>query len=64
MSRRSSMTKIREILRLLALQQLSHRQIAKSVRCSHNTVINIEQRAKEANIPCPLPSSLLFQMIN
>ena len=58
MSRRSRMSKIREIIRLQAIEKLTLRQIARSVHCSHNTVKLILQRAQEAHIVWPIPEDV------
>jgi transposase len=52
------MSKIREIIRLQAIEKLTLRQIARSVRCSHNTVKLILQRAQEAHIVWPIPEDV------
>ena len=48
MSRRSKMSKIKEILRLSMIDGLSSNAIRKSVGCSHNTVRDIMTQAKVA----------------
>jgi len=50
MSRRSKMSKIKEILRLSMIEGLSSNAIGKSVGCSHNTVSDIIRRAQEAGL--------------
>jgi transposase len=48
------MTNYREILRLTS-RGFSSRDIAKAVSCSKTTVLSIIKRAKEAEIPIPVP---------
>lgn len=49
---------IREILRLSLTTDLSDRQIARSVRCSHTTVAQYASRAREAGLAWPLPENI------
>lgn len=58
MSRRSKMSKIKEILRLSEIKGLSSNAIGKSVGCSHNTVRDIIRRAKEAKLTWQVSESL------
>lgn len=50
MSRRSKMSKIKEILRLNEIEGLSKNAIGESVGCSHNTVRDIIRRAKSVGL--------------
>ena len=49
-ARRISMRKIREVLRLLWVCRLGHRQVSRSTGVSKTTVGNIERRAKKAGL--------------
>lgn len=49
---------IKEILRLCLTTDLSDRQIARSVRCSHTTVAQYASRAREAGLAWPLPENI------
>jgi len=53
-----SMRKAREILRLKHEGGLGVRQIARSLRISHGTVVNYLQRAEAAGVVWPLPGDL------
>lgn len=58
MSRRSKMSKIKEILRLNEIDGLSKNAIGKSAGCSHNTVRDIIRRAQDAGLTWPEAKSL------
>ena len=53
-----TMRKIREILRLRFEAGLSARQVAKSCNVSHSTVIQYENRAREAGLSWPLAQEM------
>jgi len=52
------MRKTREILRLRHEVGLGVREVARSLRTSHGTVVNYLKRAQEAGISWPLPDSV------
>jgi transposase len=52
------MRKAREILRLRLGLQLSSRKVAQSCKVAQSTVIEYEQRAKEAGLSWPLPDDM------
>ena len=52
------MRRIREMLRLRSLGQLSHRQIAKAIRIARSTVATTIARAEAAGLSWPLPDDL------
>jgi hypothetical protein len=58
MSRRSKMSKIKEIIRLSKIECLSSNAIGKSVGCSHNTVRDIIRRAQKAGLTYQVSESL------
>lgn len=58
MSRRSKMSKIKEILRLSKIECLSSNAIGKSVGCSHNTVRDIIRRAQKTGLTYQVSESL------
>ena len=68
---RTSMRKIREILRLKWSAQLSNRAIAKSCAIARSTVAECLERATDAGLSWPLPdrniygvASTLFTLCN
>lgn len=58
MSRRSKMSKIKEILRLSEIEGLSNNAIGKSVGCSHNTVRELVRRAQDVGLTWPVADNL------
>lgn len=52
------MTKYREIIRLLSLDDLSERDIARSCNVSRNTVMRVRKRIEETGISWPLASDV------
>lgn len=57
-AKRLSMRKIKEVLRLKWLNQLSDRKIAQSCNISRPAVVNYIERAKQAGLSWPLPDTL------
>ena len=53
-----SMRKAREILRLRLGKGLSSRQVAKSCKVSSSTVLEYEQRAREAGLTWPIAEDM------
>jgi hypothetical protein len=52
------MTKYREFIRLLSLDELSERDIARSCNVSRNTVMRVRKRIEETGISWPLASDV------
>lgn len=57
-AKRLSMRKIKEVLRLKWLNQLSDRKIAQSCNISRPAVVNYIERAEQAGLSWPLPDTL------